>query len=172
MSTTGAYALKDAVNLTKLTLSKFMSTPGIGLCHSCSNLTDIELLGNLKNIPDSMFQNCVSLNGELFLPESVQRIGTYAFSGCTGITKYVMSEKTTEIAEGAFLMCSSLSEVKFSNSLITLEGRSFERTAISEAIIPESVSTIGGSVFYGCKNLSSVVLESKSLQFTDSFSFQ
>ena len=37
-------------------------------------------------IEDEKYFNCANLVGELIIPDTVERIGKYAFSGCRGFT--------------------------------------------------------------------------------------
>lgn len=54
-----------------------------------------------------------NIQGTLVIPASVERIGAYAFCGCTGITRLVLGPRIREIGNEAFKDCTSLSFVDF-----------------------------------------------------------
>jgi hypothetical protein len=65
------------------------------------------------------------------IPNSVIRIGDYAFWGCTGLTSITIPNSVTRIGDYAFWDCTGLTSI----------------------IIPNSVASIGGWAFSGCSNL-------------------
>ena len=69
------------------------------------------------------------------IPESVTSIGSYAFSGCSGLTSVTIPESVTSIEESAFAECTGLTSVTIS----------------------EGVTDIGSSAFEGCTGLKSVI---------------
>ena len=116
------------------------------------------------NIPES-----VSYNGETY---SVTSIGAYAFCRCRGLTSVTIPNSVTSIGSSAFKNCSGLKKVivpdiaawcgisfynSDSNPLYYAEHLySDETTEITNLIIPNSVTSIGGGAFYGCSGLTSV----------------
>ena len=74
------------------------------------------------------------LQGEYKIPETVNKIGFYAFAKCSGLTDVYIPDLATDIDNGAFAGCTGLTSV----------------------IIPDSVKRIGGCAFYDCKNLRSI----------------
>ena len=56
----------------------------------------------------------------------VSRIGSYAFYGCTSVTKLTMSSTVLEIGEGAFSGCKKLSEVELSKRIAKIEKKAFQ----------------------------------------------
>ena len=78
------------------------------------------------------------LNGseitELNIPNSVNNIKNYAFSGCTGLTSITIPNSVTTIGSDAFYWCTSLTSVT----------------------IPNSITSIGDWAFSGCWNLTEI----------------
>ena len=70
----------------------------------------------------------------LVIPNSVTRIGDYAFEGCRGLTSVAIPESVTTIGYESFANCSGLTSIT----------------------IPSSVTTIGNYAFYGCTGMTSV----------------
>ena len=76
---------------------------------------------------------------ELIIPDTVTRIGSYAFSGWSGysdLENITIPESVTSIDDYAFYECSKLKKIE----------------------IPKSVTRIGESAFYGCTGLDSVTI--------------
>ncbi len=78
--------------------------------------------------------------GEIIIPNSVTRIGYYAFFGCSGLTSVTIPNSVTSIGGWAFRGCSGLTSVT----------------------IPNSVTSIGSSAFKACSGLTSVVWNVKN----------
>lgn len=74
-------------------------------------------------------------------------------NGVIVIPSRINGYTVTSIASGAFLKCSSISEVVIPSTITTIGSNAFMSSGVSKVSIPESVSTIGSSVFYGCSNL-------------------
>lgn len=107
--------------------------------------------------------------------KKVIAVGNYAFKGCVGIEKIIISDGIEILGNGVFLNCRELKEAvlpktlrgigttdpigcpKILGSLIKYEG-AFEYTGLEEITIPESVKYIGDNTFAGCARLKRVVL--------------
>ena len=74
------------------------------------------------------------------IPNSVTRIGGYAFSGCTGLTSVTIPNSLTSIGYHMFANCSGLTSVT----------------------IPNSVTSIGDYAFSGCSGLAEVTCKAKT----------
>lgn len=86
-------------------------------------------------IADKAFQNSMSLE-KVSVPASVEKIGQNAFSGCI-----------------------SLETVTFAKGNLTSMGREvFKDAGIKHIEIPEGITELPWIAFYGCKNLTDVVL--------------
>ncbi len=124
----------------------------------------------------------------VIIPESVERIGHYAFRGCTGLTEIAIPENVTEIGDGAFEDCTGLISMtipfvgtskdevgSFSNifgytfpyslrTVIITGGTSIGNYAfwgfsgLTEIVIPDSVTSIGYGAFEDCVGLTKIVI--------------
>lgn len=74
----------DNEDLISVTLPDSVETIAKYAFADCENLEKINIPENLKTIKSYAFFKCKNLTGELILPESVQHVGVYAFSG-TGL---------------------------------------------------------------------------------------
>ena len=80
---------------------------------------------------------------DLVIPDGVTEIGEGAFEDCTSLTSVSIPSSVTYIGETAFRGCTSLASMT----------------------IPNSVTTIGDGAFYGCKSLASVTYTGTKAQW-------
>mmetsp|Transcript_24663 Transcript_24663/g.60576 ORF Transcript_24663/g.60576 Transcript_24663/m.60576 type:complete len:670 (-) Transcript_24663:3120-5129(-) len=152
----------------------------------CTALRTLELHPGLITIERGAFEGCRSLVGSIMLedddnnkngtfavaklqiPNTVESIGWYAFSGCTSVTHVQFpqqkgSSRLKTLERGAFLSCESLIQVDLpigSSSLKTIGVEAFcWCESLTTVSIPLTVELIGGEAFAGCKSLVNVHLE-------------
>lgn len=107
--------------------------------------------------------------------KKILEIGNYAFKGCVGIRKIVISDGIEILGNGAFLNCRELKEAvlprtlkrigtmdatgcpKILGSLTKYEG-AFEYSGLESIEIPAGVKVIGENTFSSCMRLKKVVL--------------
>ena len=117
------------------------------------------------------------------IPDSVNKIGGYCFSGCTQLKSVTLSKSLTAIGRYAFRNCEQLKELTIPKT-VTVGGEygdgaledscvetltiadgmetipaylSMNNKALRTLILPESVTTIEEYAFYGCSNLETVI---------------
>ena len=93
-----------------------------------------DLLVNYNAIIDKLGNILVVGCKTTVIPTSVTTIGSYAFSGCTGLTSITISSNVTSIGSYAFSGCTGLTSIT----------------------IPTSVTTMGEAVFSGCLNINTI----------------
>lgn len=89
---------------------------------------------------------------DLVIPEDVERISSWAFTGCQSINSVTVSSGVKEIGNNAFYGCYSLESISLPNTLKAIENYAFYGCHITSLIIPSSVDTIGYSIIGGCFN--------------------
>ena len=93
------------------------------------------------------------------IPDSVTKIGDYAFSRCSSLSNIVIPDSVTDIGKCAFYFCSSLSNIVVPNSVISIGDCAFLRcSSLSNIVISDSVTSIGNGAFLGCSSLSNIVI--------------
>jgi len=122
------------------------------------------------------------LNGEevtdLVIPNSVTNIGACAFAGCTGLTSITIPNSVTNIGASAFNDCDNLTAVHITDleawCKMKFDKESFMEYSstplyyahhlylngkeIKDLIIPNTVTSIEHSVFYGATGLTSITI--------------
>jgi hypothetical protein len=108
-------------------------------------------------IPRVAFWNCRGLTS-VTIPNSITSIGSYAFSGCNGLTGVYISDLAAwcNISFDGYLYSNA-----FSNPLYYAHNLYLNNELITELTIPDGVTSIGGNAFYYCSSLTKVDLGNK-----------
>ncbi len=166
----GVEAFYSCSSLTSITLPNSVTSIGSSAFSYCTSLTSIDVAADNANY--------CSVDGVLFnkdkttlvaypgggpstytIPNSVTRIGNYAFSGCRSLTSVTIPNSVTSIGERAFSYCSSLTSVTIPNSVTSIGDGAFARcTSLTSITIGNSVTSIGDEAFFGCTSLTSVTI--------------
>ena len=83
---------------------------------------------------------------------SNDKLGDYAFYGCSGLTSLTISSGVTSIGIGAFDGCSNLTSLTIPSSVILIDYFAFSGCSglTSIYVYPEKIPKLGGYVFDGC----------------------
>ena len=163
--------------LTSLVLPNSLKAIGNYVFSDCSSLTSLVLPNSVETIGSSAFSGCSALTS-LVLPNSVETIGDFAFSGCSSLTSLVIPNSVIEIGNAAFQNCSSLNRISVNANNPVYDSREgcnaiVERASntlvvgCKETFIPNSVTSIGHSAFYGCSELTSLVVPNSVTNIDD-----
>lgn len=173
-----------------LVLPESLEWIGNSAFYDCKMLTgELILSSKLTEIPEDCFGNC-AFSGGLIIPDNVKTIGEDAFSPYYMTQNFngqlILSSGLTDIGENAFYGCRFQGELVIPKSLKSISERALGSNDFSNIIfedgselktigpeafahnerlsnplvLPEGLITIGGSAFYYCKNLPSVVIPS------------
>ena len=109
-------------------------------------------------IADYAFNQWTNIT-KVVLPPTINSIGKNAFTGCTNLSQCTLSDNITTIGYEAFYGCSNLS-VNIPNRISSIDSFAFRESKILEAILPETLMTMGNGVFYDCESLTTAVVPS------------
>ena len=165
----GDYAFEECSGLTSITIPSGVTSIGNYAFSYCSGLTSITIPSGVTSIDNYAFSYCSSLTS-ITIPSGVTSISNYAFSNCSSLTSITIPNSVTSIYGYAFLNCYSLTSVHISdiaawcnisfydNPLSYAHHLCMNGKEVANLIIPDGVTSIGGSAFSGCRSLSSITI--------------
>ena len=112
----------------------------------------------VTKIGDYAFDGRTGLT-DIDIPNSVTAIGFSAFADCTGLTSIDIPNSVTKIGNSAFYRCTGLTSIDIPNSVTSIGLEVFcSCTGLTSIVIPNSVTEIGQWAFGGCTGLSSIII--------------
>lgn len=97
------------------------------------------------------------------------KLGDYAFYGCSGLTSLTLPSSVTEIGELAFLNCRGLTNFTIPSGVTKIgAGAFFCCYGLISLTIPSSVTAIGSQAFNACSELTSIYAYMEKLPETGS----
>ena len=143
---------------------------------ACSSLSKIVIPSSVTSIGDDAFAGCHSLS-KIVIPSSVTSIGDRAFNNCSSL-KYISIPKSVICLNGnpfadwdGKLECLSPNFIYEDDVLFNKDKSkiiSFRNQNVESYVIPNSVTSIGDSAFWGCRSLSDIVIPSSVTSIGDS----
>lgn len=111
----------------------------------------------MSSINKEWVENHIDSNGEVIIPEGIEKIEPEAFKDNELVRKVVMPNSIVEIGVNAFNGCSNLQEIKFSNNIKRISNNAFKNcTSLSDIELPENLEEIGTASFRNCINLKNI----------------
>jgi len=194
VTSVGDWAFEECTSLTNVWLPASLNYIGSGAFNECSSLLAVGV--------DAASRHYSSFDGVLFdrgratllkypagkgksytIPNSVTRIGGYAFaysygltnviipnsvvqlwahafSFCTSLTSVTLPNSVTSIGYAAFADCKSLSSISIPDSVTSIERWALGNCpALTNVAIPRGVTYIGSSAFDNCPNLAAITVD-------------
>ena len=170
---------------TELTYAEAAAVTDLGyVFYNNQNITsfdELQYFTGLTFLNDYEFYHCESLSS-IIIPESVTSIGYDAFAYCYSLTSITIPEAVISInynvfygsglttlnynatncsaLEGWLNGCNSLTNLTIGGNVqVISDGFAHGRSNLAgELVIPNSVTYIGASAFYGCSSLTSVTI--------------
>ena len=121
--------------------------------------------GEEYSVPDSVlrvgeYAFSSSALQTILLPVTLNSIGNGAFSDCGGLTTMVIPKGVTVIEAGTFAACSSLTAVTIPAGVTRIDGAAFMGcSSLTSIVLPKSVTAIGTFVFSGCGKLTEITFK-------------
>lgn len=182
-------ATNKTAEVTYQSVTQGSNYPDLTTVHISSSVTYNDIDYSVIGIAENAFNGCTELIS-ITLPNSLTNISDSAFYGCRGLTSVVIPNNVTNIGYGAFYNIPNIAYngtatgspwgaksvngyvegwlVYSDNTKTTLLGCS--SAATGEITIPNSVTSIGRSAFYGCTHLTNVTIPNSVTNIgTDAF---
>ena len=131
-----------------------------GAFDECEGIHSITFHPQLKHIGDNVFRNCTGLNTKVTIPSTIESIGESTFRGCTNLP--AVECNVSEISDVLFKDCENLSAVTLNNTTYIGYQAFMNDTALQTITLPDTVTSLGTSAFYGCESLETVYINSNS----------
>ena len=163
---------RDCTGLTSVVIPEGVKEIGYGAFSGCTGLTNIVIPNSVTVIMSSAFSGCTGLTG-IVIPEGVTEIDCGAFGGCTNLTTISVSvDNPSYVSINDCCLSKDLRRLIFGcrSSIIPdgvsmIEWDAFRDCAgLTSIRIPDSVTAIGVSAFYGC-NLPESVKKELAVKF-------
>ncbi len=184
VASVGVAAFQDCTSLTEVSIGSALATLGNNAFVGCSALSSVTI--SSANTTFKVENDCILEKSkdtkafdllyynfageEVTIPSSVVKVGAYAFHNRTDLTKVIVTKNVKEIAENAFLGCSSLAAFEAadnsaSGSLKSENGYLLNATKDTLLFggnggnaIPASVTTIGKFAFFGRTGITGITI--------------
>ena len=175
----GNSAFSRCCSLQKIAIPNSVTNISDHAFNECRSLRKITIPNSVTSIGDSAFRECSSLQ-RIAIPNSVKSIGDRAFLRCESLQEISIPSSVTHISGNPFSGCNCIvksfsKHFIFENNVLYNADKTTLIAFISEQetfIIPNSVTSIGNSAFYGCESLQEISIPNSVTSIGDhAFSF-
>ncbi len=167
----GERAFYHCDNLADITFGNGVASIGDDCFYGCALLKSVTLPDSMETIGNGAFENCYALES-LNLGNGVKTIGESAFEGCSALTSITIPASVTSVGNQAFYECSlsrayitdlaAWCNIDFAditaNPLYSAQVLFLNDEVLTNAVIPDGVTTIKPFVFRNCISLTKVTI--------------
>lgn len=137
----GSGAFRECKNLrASVDLSSLQSIPGYAFCYTPVKI--VGLCDSLKSIGDWAF---IWSNVAVQLPETLEKIGNYAFYGGTLPEQLSIPDSVTSVGTSAFSRVDGVKDVTIGRGLTKIPSGMFDKSTVQKITIENSMDDITGS---------------------------
>ena len=119
-------------------------------------MNNIDLIGDDACVKQLLTDDFSNTNG-VYIDDGVEKIGEYAFNGCSNLTS-VDLPAVTNIGSNAFASCTNLTSVNLP-AVTNIGSNAFQSCSnLTSVNLPAITSIVGTYVFSSCSKLTSLIL--------------
>lgn len=181
----GKAAFMGATSLEEVTLPEGITTIPVSCFEGCNVLNSVANSSSITFIDDHAFEGCTRFDSSILLREGV-RFGEYALAG-TALFEAYLPSSLSEIPNGLFACCASLSSVTLPLNIVSIGeyafyetglnvlslpehqldigNYAFARTSLESIVLPSWLTAIPKGLFEGCERLSSIDIQGEVTSF-------
>ncbi len=122
------------------------------------NIVSVSIPNSVKRIGSYAFASAKSLKS-IVLPSTLTSIESGTFYKCTSLESIVIPEGVTKIDYNAFFLCENLSSVTLPSTLTEIGEYAFSYcTSLTSINLPEPLTVINGNTFERCSSLKEIII--------------
>ena len=165
----GDNAFYGCTGITSIEIPNSVKTIGYNTFYGCINLVSVTINSNdIASRDYTASNNIVTIFGKQVtnykLGSSITAIGSYAFSGCTGITSSDIPSGLTTIGGSAFRNCTGVTSMELPISVTSIGSYAFAGcTNLTSISFPSSLTSIGEKVVDGCTGITTAYINCKNV---------
>lgn len=160
-----AFTLSGCSALQSVILPGGISSIAYEAFEGCTSLKEISIPNGVTEIDERAFYGCASLK-EIIIPKGVTNIERETFQDCKSLQKITLPLGVGEIGSSAFENCINLDTINLPEGLSQIGDRAFAFTKLKTVSIPKKVSELSGTIFYYCRSLQSINVDSQNANYT------
>src|SRR6185503_15091478 len=153
----GYYAFSFCTNLTSVTIPNSVTNIRGSAFYSCFSLTSVTMPNSVTNIGGAAFSSCTSLSTiSVDVPNSLySSVGGVLFNKSQTLLiqfpggkagNYTIPNAVTSIGDGAFIYCTSLTNIAIPNSVTSIASYAFSSCTSLSAITVDALNSFYSSV--------------------------
>lgn len=131
--------------------------------YGCESLKSVRLPANLITIEKNAFYGCSNLETVVFPEESkLKNIYQSVFENCRSLNQITLPSSVNNIQSRAFRFCKSLKDVNLQDTQISVvNSEAFYNTALEKLVLPDTATSVKSEAFGACYNLKTIVFPEK-----------
>lgn len=164
----GAGAFSGCENLAGVRLPDSLVTIGENAFHGCDSLTEIIIPDSVTTVGQSAFADCARLTS-VMIGAGVTDIGDRAFAAGGSLTEISVRDNANySAADGVLFDKEKTVLIRYPagksgtytvpDGVTEIEDWAFAYSTLTDVTIPQSVTSIGNSVFYDCRSLTGITI--------------